>query len=342
MHQKIIHFIKSFDKNQRLAGLAILAILITGGLVYAKSNPNFRLSLSFGSSGQQIAQKSVDYINDNKLSQTTATLVPGSVSEESGLIKFKIQMGSNSFDSYATKDGKMLFPQAFSINGSSSTTATAGTNANTGSQAAVAEPTPKATPANLAKSDKPMLDAHIVSRCPFGLQMQRAMADAIETAPELANYVTVRYMGTVDSSALGINAMHGAEEAKENLRQICIREEQKNKYWAYVSCQMKSGDTAGCEKSTGIDSAKLNSCMTDKARGVTYAAEDFKLGTKYNVTGSPTLIMGDAQVSEFDFGGRSADAIKGLICAASNTPSAFCSKTLTTGQAATSFSPTYN
>jgi hypothetical protein len=30
-----------------------------------------------------------------------------------------------------------------------------------------------------------------------------------------------------------IASMHGDEEAKENLRQICIREEQKDKYWLF-------------------------------------------------------------------------------------------------------------
>jgi hypothetical protein len=37
-----------------------------------------------------------------------------------------------------------------------------------------------------------------------------------------------RYIGTVSGTT--ITAMHGEAEAKENLRQICIREEQSTKY----------------------------------------------------------------------------------------------------------------
>ncbi len=326
----IQHFVKKLDRNQWMAVVAVVGILAVGGLLYA--NQNGGISLGFGSSNEKIAQMSVDYINNNKLSQSEATVVEGPVTSESGLVKFQISIGGNAFDSYATRDGKLLMPQAFNMGGAA--TATPGTGSPTTA-------TPTVKPADLAKVDSPMLEAYVVSRCPFGLQMQRAMAKAIDAAPELAKHVKVRYMGAVDSSALGINAMHGAEEAKENLRQICIREEQASKYWQYTACQMKDGDTTGCEKSTGIDSAKLNSCMTDKARGVAYAKVDFDLNTKYSVQGSPTLILGDSQVSEFDFGGRSADAIRAIICAASKTEPGFCGTPLDTNQAASSFSLTY-
>ncbi len=325
----IQHYIKKLDRNQWMAVIAVVGIVAVGGLLYA--NQNGGISLGFGMSNAKIAQMSIDYINNNKLSQTPATLVDGSITSESGLVKFKISIGGNAFDSYATKDGKLLMPQAFNMSG----TATA----STGTDNPTATPTVK--PADLTKVDNPMLEAYIVSRCPFGLQMQRAMANAIAASPDLAKHVTVRYMGAVDGSATGINSMHGDAEAKENLRQICIREEQPAKYWEYSACQMKDGDTAGCEKSTGVDSAKLNSCLTDKSRGIAYAKKDFDLNTKYNIQGSPTLILGDAQISEFDFGGRSADAIRSIICAASKTESAFCSKTLDTAPAATSFSLTY-
>jgi len=37
-----------------------------------------------------------------------------------------------------------------------------------------------------------------------------------------------------------IKSMHGAAEAQENLRQICIREEQSGKYWDYVRCYIEA------------------------------------------------------------------------------------------------------
>lgn len=122
---KVKHFVKHMDKNMWMATIAIVAILVVGGLVYANHAGklgNLNLSMIFGgASDQAIANKAVAYINNNGLSQTPVTLT-GPVTEESGLVKFKIEIGTNSFDSYATKDGKLLFPQVFEMDTKSATT----------------------------------------------------------------------------------------------------------------------------------------------------------------------------------------------------------------------------
>jgi copper chaperone CopZ len=192
---------------------------------------------------------------------------------------------------------------------------------------------------SLQKTDSPILEAYVVTRCPYGIQMQRAMADAVKNQPALAEYLKVRYIGSVSGST--ITSMHGPAEATENLRQICLREEQPAKYWSYVSCQMKSGDTAGCETSTGVDSTKLSACTTDPSRGVAYAQKDFVLDSQYGVQGSPTLILNGAQISESSYGGRSSDGVKSMVCAGFNSQPSFCSAQLNTAQATTSFSETY-
>ena len=316
-----LKFLKS--RNAIIIGVAVVAVIVIGVLIYTDSNHNITLPSIFGSSDKQIAENTIKYINDNKLAQSIATLESYSV--ESGLVKVKIKIGSSSFDSYVTKDGKLLFPQVIDMKPKKAD------NADTGSTET------KST--ELVKVDKPVLDAFVVSRCPYGLQMQRMMADAIESVPALSEYLKARYIGEVSGNT--ITAMHGEAEAQENLRQICIREEQPAKYWSYVACQMKKGDTKGCETSTGVDSTKLASCISNPAKGVAYAKIDFDLANKNNVSGSPTLILGDAQVSEFDFGGRTSDAMKSIICAASKTPPSFCSTKLNTADAAASFSETY-
>jgi len=267
----------NLNKNTILLGIAALGIIVTGALIYINQNPNQFPFLNFGMSNDAIAKKSLDYLNTTVLAgQAQASLV--GVSEESGLVKIKIKVGTSEYDSYATKDGKLLFPQAFNLEPATSQ------QGNQNNQNAAVQ-----TCETLPKTDKPQLEAYVVSRCPYGLQMQRMMADAIKNIPDLANYVKVRYIGSVSGNT--ITSMHGEAEAKENLRQICIRDEQASKYWGYISCQMKaSGTEASCEKSTGVNSAKLNSCISDPNKGVTYAKEDFDLAAKYNVSGSPTLV----------------------------------------------------
>ncbi|OGZ76577.1 MAG: hypothetical protein A3G45_01735 [Candidatus Staskawiczbacteria bacterium RIFCSPLOWO2_12_FULL_37_15] len=194
-------------------------------------------------------------------------------------------------------------------------------------------------PITAQKNDNPVLEAYVVSRCPFGLQMQRILADVIKNIPSAAQNIKVRYMGSVSNGT--ITSMHGDAEAQENLRQICLREEQPNKYWQYVSCQMKTGDTSGCESPTGVDSPKLSACVSNSGRGLAYAKKDFDLNGKYQIQGSPTLVLNGRQVSEFDFGGRTSDAVKTAICSGFNNQPGFCSTKLTTANAATSFSATY-
>ena len=75
---------------------------------------------------------------------------------------------------------------------------------------------------------------------------------------------------------------------------------------------------------------------------LTYAQKDFDLDKKYGVSGSPTLILNGNKVSEFDFGGRSADAVKTLLCCGFNNEPDICNTNVTAEQAATSFSETYS
>ena len=206
---------------------------------------------------------------------------------------------------------------------------------------------PKLTPeqvcVNMTKSNQPLLQAFVVAKCPFGLQMQRIMADIISESKDTEKYLKVMYIGSVDAENSTIKAMHGNEEAQENLRQICIREEQSDRYWDYVSCYMREGKTADCLKSESIDVDELNSCTNDSARGVAYAQKDFDLANKFRITGSPTMLMNDQIVKESDFAtnttnGRSPEAVKDLLCCGFKEEPSFCSQKLNESRAATMFS----
>ncbi len=322
----ITRFLK--NKNNLLLLVAMLIIIFGGFLVY--TNVNFGKYLSFmGMSPEAVANKSIEYLNKNILTgTTTASLVK--FGTENGLVKITIKIGANQFDSYATKDGKMFFPEAFKLDEITNTAPTADNS----------QPTATAkTCEDVKKSDKPILEAYVVSACPFGLQMQRVLADIVKSQPSAALSIKVMYMGAITGGK--ITAMHGDAEAQENLKQICIRDEQNSKYWNYVSCYMQKGDTAGCLASTGVDQAKLNTCISDPGKGLAYAQKDFDLNTKYNVTGSPTLVLAGEQVSEFDFGGRTSEGVKSLLCCGFNTKPGFCSAKLNTASAASSFSLTY-
>jgi hypothetical protein len=212
-------------------------------------------------------------------------------------------------------------------------------------QMAQTPPKPKLTPeqvcVNMTKYDKPLLEVFVVSKCPFGLQMQRIMANLIDQSSEAKDYLKVRYIGDIANNT--VTSMHGDEEAQENLRQICIRDEQSNRYWDYIGCYMKDGKSSDCLNSTSIDRSKFDSCMEETGRGAAYAEKDFNLAKKYGITGSPTLLIGSTKVKESDFAtnttnSRSPEALKDLLCCAFKKPASFCSLQFNESRAATMFS----
>jgi len=265
----------------------------------------------------------------------TGTVVNGinNLKSESGVYSFDLDLTisgqAQKFTSYMTKDGKIFFAGG-TILADLNKTAPA---ADTGTQK-------KLSCSDVKKADVAKVTGYIVANCPFGLQMQRVMEKAMSEQPALASVFDVKYIGSIENGK--ITSMHGDEEAQENLRQICIREEQKTLYWPYVSCYMKaSGQSASCLASTGVNVANVNACMADAKRGNTYAQKDFDLANKFNIGSSPTLLVNDSQVvSEFDFGGRTADALKQVSCCASSTEGAYCKTALSTDSVATSFSST--
>jgi hypothetical protein len=133
--------------------------------------------------------------------------------------------------------------------------------------------------------------------------------------------------------------MHEPEET-ETPRQICIREEQGDKFIPYLKCflegngivdpnyglVMEGKDPETCMQEVGIDINKVNTCI-DSGKWEEYYAEDSQLSQAYGVQGSPTLIVNGVQVSS----GRSASAYLGSVCSAfTNVPEECTSLSLST------------
>jgi len=315
--------LKDFHKLILMA-IVIAGVSIAGTFFYLTRIKTPQANLL---SPQEAAQKAINYINENLVEKgVVVSLVD--VVEENGLYKFRLKMGEQEFVSYVTKDGKILFPEE-GIDIEEKLT----------QEETPPEETPK-TYEDIKKSDEPLLEAFVVSECPFGTQMQRILNEIVKNISSLANNIKVEYIGSIQGDK--ITSMHGDPEAQENLRQICLKEEQPDKYWNYIDCHIKKGEVEGCLTATGIDEAKLSNCVTDSSKGLKYAKEDFDAQEKYKVTGSPSLFLNGEKVSEFDFGGRTAEAVKTLLCYGFKTEPGACSQKLTEASAATGFSETYS
>jgi len=77
-------------------------------------NEDLKEKIEEGLSPDQITNKVISYINQNLLPEgTTASLID--ILEESGLYKIKLKIEGDEYDSYVTKDGKILFPSGVSL-----------------------------------------------------------------------------------------------------------------------------------------------------------------------------------------------------------------------------------
>jgi len=145
----------------------------------------------------------------------------------------------------------------------------------------------------------PELDVFIMSYCPFGIQFIKGLLPVWKEFSDKAN-INVRFVSYT---------MHGQKEVEENTRMICIREEQCEKYMAYLECFAEKGDAQGCVNKVGIDQQKLNDCMANRANQ--YLAYDAMLNEKYGVRGSPTVVINGQVVEVWP---RSPANIARILC----------------------------
>ncbi len=99
-------------KKNSLALAIIVAALIIGG-VYFYTNKSSAGSLS----AQEAADKAITFINQSIEEGLTASLLD--VSEEKGLnyqlYRVHLEIAGTEYNSYITKDGKLLFPNVFNL-----------------------------------------------------------------------------------------------------------------------------------------------------------------------------------------------------------------------------------
>jgi len=198
------------------------------------------------------------------------------------------------------------------------------------------KPVPTASPTpviEVKKSDKPVVELFIMTHCPYGTQAEKGILPAAKALGDKINF-SIRFVDY---------AMHGQKEIDESLNQYCLRSEQNDKFLPYLACFLNASDSAGCQKSTGVDSAKLSACVkaADVKFNVTATFKDQAswpngsfppivfdgaLNKLYGVQGSPTLVINGGQVQA----GRDPQSMLTAICNGFNTKPSECATALST------------
>jgi len=260
-------------------------------------------------SGNAVATDAVDFINTNLLQgQATATL--DKVENEKGLVKATISIQGQQTPIYLTKDGQLMFLQAIPL------TDTVPLNSDNTQQQTQQ---PVATVS--VKSEKPVVEAFVMSHCPYGTQIEKGLLPVVTALGDKIDF-KMKFV---------YYAMHGDTEVYEQLNQYCIQEEQNDKYLDYLYCFLDAGDGEKCLDDAGIDKTALKACTdaADEEFQITAEYENtdnwlsgrFPLfnifkedNEKYGVGGSPTLVINGETVNS----GRDSASLMAAICSAFN------------------------
>ena len=260
---------------------------------------------------QQAADKTLKYINDY-LMQGAGTATLTGVSESTQFYDVKVGVNGQAVDIYVTKDGKYFVPKNYVYDLEKPIQPPAQTQA---------KPVPK--------TDAPDVKLFVMSYCPYGTQMQKAIGPVKGLLGNKSS-INIEFVSYV---------MHGAKEVQENARQYCIMQNNPGKYWSYLSCFLGNQNAAECLANNSLSSTSIDACIADtyskyqiKESGTSFPvhSED---NTKYGVGGSPTLVINGVQANV----ARSPEAVKQAICDAFNVAPAECSTKLSASEESPGF-----
>ena len=283
--------------------LSIVVILL-GIVIYG--NPGQVTSVKAGESF-------VEFINIQGQSKISLT---DTEDFGSGLYKVIVETNGNQVPVYVTKDGKYFLQGVTPITGAVTKTPSSPSQPSQPSQ-------------EIPKQEKPVAELFVMTHCPYGTQAEKGFISVMETLKDLAD-VKIRFVHYY---------MHtNQQEEVETPRQVCIREEQENKYLDYLECFLSStsGSTSEaktCESQVGLNSKALEECISS-GRADKYYEEDSKLSQQYGVRGSPTLIINGEQAQ---FGRDSQSYFEGICLGFNDMPELCTTETLSTASPSPGF-----
>lgn len=167
----------------------------------------------------------------------------------------------------------------------------------------------------------PRLEMFVMSQCPYGTQAVNAVAE-VKKQLGAAFALDIQYIG--DGGPGNLRSMHGDNEVKGDLAQVCALEQAPDKALDLMVCQNKNARAVAtnwkdCAGEVGIDADKLSSCI-DGDHGQKLLAASFEVARKRGADASPTIFL-DGKPYE---GGRRPRDIMRAICGASKKSPAAC------------------
>lgn len=161
--------------------------------------------------------------------------------------------------------------------------------------------------------EKVKFEMFVMSQCPFGVMVENAIAPALE---KLGDYVDfqLNFIGEEPSPGQ-LSSMHGENEVKGDIVQLCAKKYAPEKYMKFILCMNKDSRSIpnnweGCANENQLDVAKLKACYEGE-EGKQLLSESFKKANEKSAGGSPTMFVND---KPYQGGRETLDFLRG-ICA---------------------------
>lgn len=298
--------------KKKIIFLSISAIvLILVGLLVFKFTPINSKNLK----PEAAKIKAEEFINNNLMLPGTKAIIT-EIIDEYGLYKIMVDVGSGEIiESYISQDGLLFFPQSIDMDDYNS-------EVDTVEASEVSN-----------KQDRLDIELFVMSHCPYGTQMEKALLPVIEVLGSNVNF----------ELKFNTYAMHDKVELDEQLIQYCIQKEEKDKLISYLNCFNKSGESTTCLAENSIDEKQISTCAKNVddeykisesyADQSTWLSETYPIfpiyqddNEKYGVQGSPTLIINGEMVTA----NRDSQSLLQLACSGFTNQPAECQTQLST------------
>ncbi|MFA6982161.1 MAG: hypothetical protein WC243_04015 [Patescibacteria group bacterium] len=303
-------------KNLKTLAIVALAFLLIGAVAgYELPGMVFSRKIS----PEEAKVKVQSFLDENGISYEIGTI------EEYDTDLYKVELSSTQgkFFAYLSKSGNSLFQGVFELN-----------------KEKTEETKTENKPAEVVKSQKPVVELFVMSHCPYGTQIEKGILPVLDALKNKIDF-QLKYVNY---------AMHGQKEIDEQLNQYCINKLYPEKFNSYLSCFLADENgSAGCVQSQGISASNITSCVTETDKQFNISADYADKSTwkgsypsfgiynedneKYNVAGSPTLVINGVTSNA----GRSPSSLLEAICASFETSPEECKTQLSTDNPAPGF-----
>lgn len=313
--QKASNYTFKVSSKLMIVIIAIVALVIGFAVGFVTSGPSTTGMAAGDVISTSEAQKTAQAYIQNIVGAGSSVSV-SNFKNLGNVYSFDVEIDGDSFTSYMSLDGKFLFPSAYDLTEET-------------------EPTETEQPTNIPKTETPEVELFVMSFCPYGTQAEQIMKPVFDLLGNKMD-LNVRYIASVNGDTIDdIQALHGINEARENIRQLCIAKNyDKETLWNYIS-DIADGYAAGeistgtiedkwteVAEANGIDVATIETCFDEE--GIELMKADEAITDGYGVSGSPTLIINGVRYS----GSRTSEAFKTSICSGFTEPPEECSETL--------------